>query len=388
LQSTMNFPRDLLVPTYAVGVSGAFLQISGGFWDVAAHIEGIPETFFTIQHMFLYAGVGLAVLASVSGLVMRIGFGKSGVPERALLTGLAISLVGGALQVVAGPFDFWWHSMYGFDPFLFTPSHTLLIAGIILSGVGMTVGATRLLQASTSGLNLGMFSKPWLIRALAVVSFATLWLVLNGLVYLLTDVGGIAYTFGLGESWARGDAGLVAFVAAGILLAGTGALALLTARRTLPWRGSLTMVALIGAGVTVLANLSFRATVLFERGNPNGYGSAIASFIPLYLLFLVPVVVFDLGASKELKGWLALAAGGILGPFASYLDGFYSLNLWTGGDEIVTTVIASGRIYLVLGLAVPMILAGAVGALSRTRFTNFLLSTKIPIPSNMPLMRK
>src|SRR3989304_3852758 len=113
----MNFPRDLLVPTYAVGVLGAFLQISGGFWDVAAHIEGIPETFFTIQHMFLYAGVGLVVLASVSGLVMRIGFGKSGVPERALLTGLAISLVGGALQVVAGPLDFLGAPLCGFCPF-------------------------------------------------------------------------------------------------------------------------------------------------------------------------------------------------------------------------------------------------------------------------------
>lgn len=382
----MNFPRDLLVPTYVVGVLGAFLQISGGFWDVAAHIELIPETFFTVQHLVLYAGVGLALLASVSGLVMRIGFGKPGVPEKALLTGLSISLVGGTLQVVAGPFDFWWHDRFGFDAFLFTPAHTLLIAGIILSGVGMTVGATRLLQASTSGLNLGMFSKPWLIRAMSVVSFATLWLVLNGLVYLLTDVGGIAYTFGLGEDWAR-NAGLAGFVAAGILLAGTGALALLTARRTLPWRGSLTMVALLGAGVTVLANLSFRASVLFERGNPDGSGSAIVSFIPLYLAFLVPVVLFDLVAKRNLEGWLVIAAGGILGPFASYLDGFYSLPLWIGGSASVMEAIAAGRIYLVLALALPMIIAGAVAGLSRTRFTSILLSSRIPIPSKSPLMR-
>lgn len=383
----MNFPRNLLVPTYFVGVLGAFLQISGGFWDVAAHIEGLPETFFTIQHLVLYAGVGLALLAGVSGLLMRVTFGNSGVPEKALLTGLSISLVGGALQIVAGPFDFWWHARFGFDAFLFTPAHTLLIAGIILSGVGMTVGATRLLQASTSGLNLGMFSKPLLIRALSIVSFTTLWLVLNGLVYLITDIGGIAYTFGLSKEW-ENNVSLAGFVTAGILLAGTGSLVLLTARRTLPWRGSLTMVALLGAGVTVLANLSFRASVLFERGNPLGSGSAIASFIPLYLMFLVPVVLFDLAARRELEGWLAVAAGGILGPFASYLDGFYSLALWMGTNETVMAVFATGRIFLVLALAVPMILAGTVAGLSRTRFTNVLLSSKIPIPSKPLVMRK
>src|SRR5713101_1586959 len=106
---------DLLVPTYIVGVVGAFLQISGGIWDVSSHIMGIVETFFTVPHLVLYTGVVLSLVASLTGLALRKSVGARTV-EPSLFTGLRVSLVAGALQVVAGPFDVWWHSTYGFDP--------------------------------------------------------------------------------------------------------------------------------------------------------------------------------------------------------------------------------------------------------------------------------
>ena len=62
---------DLLVPTYIVGVVGAFLQISGGIWDVSSHIMGIVETFFTVPHLVLYSGVLLCLVASLTGVVLR-----------------------------------------------------------------------------------------------------------------------------------------------------------------------------------------------------------------------------------------------------------------------------------------------------------------------------
>ena len=110
---------DLLVPTYMVGVVGAFLQISGGIWDVSSHIIGIVETFFTVPHLVLYAGVLLCLVASLTGVLLRRRLGSSVAPG--LFAGLRVSLVGGGLQVIAGPFDLWWHSTYGFDPHLFTP---------------------------------------------------------------------------------------------------------------------------------------------------------------------------------------------------------------------------------------------------------------------------
>jgi len=166
---------DLLVPTYIVGVVGALLQISGGIWDVSSHIMGIVETFFTVPHLVLYSGVLLCLVASLTGVVLRRRVGSS--VASGLFTGLRVSLVGGALQVVAGPFDLWWHSAYGFDPHLFTPSHSLLITGLVLNGVGMGIAATRLVQAGRAGTGLGRFAP------------GTRWLELLALVALILARG-------------------------------------------------------------------------------------------------------------------------------------------------------------------------------------------------------
>src|SRR3989442_872469 len=55
----------MILPIYAVGVAGAFLQITGAQWDVSAHILGIVETFFTPAHTVLYTGIALVALAII-----------------------------------------------------------------------------------------------------------------------------------------------------------------------------------------------------------------------------------------------------------------------------------------------------------------------------------
>ncbi len=360
----MRLSGSLIVPAYAAGVVGAFLQISGGFWDVASHILGIPDTFFTASHMILYAGVTLTLLASLSGLVLRFSVFNSSGAKRAFLTGLGISLVGGVLQIVAGPFDFWWHSQYGFDPFLFTPSHSLLIMGIVLSGLGMAVGSVRLLTAARSGMPLNSHFSIRRLEILTIIAMATLWLVLNGLVYLLTDVDGINYTFKLGQAWID-QAQPVAFVLTPVLLAGTGTLVFLAARKTLGWKGAASFVALIGVVVTATANLGFRAWFLSASSIPDevAQGARIASFIPLYFLFTVPVVLFDIMVKPWSTGRWTIVAASLVAPFASFLDGFYSLVLWTS------------FVPLVPWLVIPMLVAGSLAGFSKTRFVNALLSS-------------
>src|SRR6266567_3234127 len=207
----LRISSDLLVPVYLVGVVGAFLQISGGIWDVSSHIMGIVETFFTVPHLVLYTGVILCLVASLMGFVLRGRIGSN--VGTGLFTGLRVSLLGGALQMVAGPFDLWWHSTYGFDPHLFTPSHSLLITGLVLNGVGMGIGASRLVQAGGAGVGLGRFVPGGRrgLELVGIVSLAGLWMGLNGLVYLVTDVDGLDYTFHFGEAWVRAAAP-VAFV--------------------------------------------------------------------------------------------------------------------------------------------------------------------------------
>ena len=129
----------MILPVYAVGVAGAFLQIVAAQWDVSAHILGIVETFFTPAHTVLYTGIALVALASFYGLFLRSKTVGIGSLNQSLFKGVTIAAVGSSLQIIAAPIDFWWHSTNGFDPFLFTPAHSLLIIGLILGGAGMTV---------------------------------------------------------------------------------------------------------------------------------------------------------------------------------------------------------------------------------------------------------
>jgi len=345
---------DLLVPTYIVGVVGAFLQISGGIWDVSSHIMGIVETFFTVPHLVLYTGVLLCLVASLTGVMLRRGLTSS--VASGLFTGLRVSLVGGALQVIAGPFDLWWHSTYGFDPHLFTPSHSLLITGLVLNGVGMGIAATRLVQASRAGIDLGRFSPRtrWL-ESLALVSLCGVWLGLNGLVYLVTDIDGLNYTFHLGQSWVDAAAP-VSFVIMGLLLAGVASLMFIVTKRTFPWTGAVSIVAVMVAVVVGTANLGFRAW--YQTGIDPSEGARIASFIPVYLSFLVPVVLLDYASARELDRVRAVLFATLVAPFASYLDGFYSLVLWVSRPNLVPM------------LLIPMFAAGAIAAMFRTRFVN------------------
>lgn len=366
----MKDPTELIVPAYIVGVAGAFLQISGGFWDVSSHIMGIVETFFTIPHLFLYTGIVLSLTASVSGLFIRRAVSRTNGAKSALLTGLKVSLVGGALQVVAGPFDFWWHSTYGFDPHLFTPSHSLLITGIILTGVGMAISGTRMVQASRAGIPLGRFapSTKW-IEGLAIVALTTTWLDLNGLVYLTTDVNGINYTFHFGDPWVQ-VATPPTFIITEILLSVVGSLILFTTKRTLSWTGAVSAVALLTALVVSTANLGFRAWYLTNSTDPKGIaeGTTIASFIPLYLAFLVPVVLFDLVVRNPSAKW-TIVASSLVAPFASYLDGFYSLQLWTLFISLVPVML------------VPMLAAGSLAAFYQNRFVNLFVSDWLELVS-------
>ncbi len=366
----VKFSSNLIVPAYIVGVAGAFLQVSGGFWDVSSHIMGIVETFFTIPHLILYTGVVLSLLASITGLALRQIIPQSSRPKSALFTGLKVSLVGGALQLVAGPFDLWWHSTYGFDPHLFPPYHSLLITGLILSGVGMAIAATRLVQASRTGISLGQFTPTKWLELLAIVSLTTLWLDLNGLVYLITDVNGLNYTFHLGNTWVQ-QATTPAFIVAEILLAGIGSLVFLTTRRTLSCTGAISAVTLLGALVVATANLGFRAWYLTNSANPDKVtqGTTIASFIPLYLLFLAPVILLDFVLGNSQSKTRTILAAALVAPFASYLDGFYSLGLWTPATLLIPI------------LLFPMFAAGAIAALYQTKFVHLFVSDKLNLVS-------
>ncbi len=323
----------LLFAAYTIGSLGALLQIVGGYWDVSWHVRRLVETFFTPAHTVLYTGVLLVGLAAILGILLVF---SSGSELKPFLAGLKLAILGVGLQSFAGFFDNWWHSVFGFDPVLFSPPHAVLIFGMAVNGFAMTIGVTKILRAQSDVFNFSAQQKR-MLQVLGIASFTALWLDLNSVVYLLTDVQGIAFTFRLGSSFVR-QAGPVTFIIGSGALALTGVSVLLGSKKVLEWKGAMSLVAVSSAVISVLTNIVFRGFL---------------GFVPLYLAFLLPVFVLDMllpGVRSNPK--LLIVAAAPLGLFAFYLDGWYSVGLWSSGNLIGTYLLA------------PILVALAAGALN------------------------
>jgi hypothetical protein len=353
---------NFLLALYAAGVAGALIQILGGQWDVSWHVLGLVETFFTAPHTVLYSGVAFSLLSSLIAIAYYhriLLFDRE--KNRFLLHGFIISLAGSGLQLFAGQFDYWWHDNFGFDPFLFTPSHMPLIIGFFLNGIGMWIGITYLIRNEMRMQNLALresvLRRFKLLQILAVLSLVALWYDSSTLVYLFTDDEGIAYTFQRDIETFTEQVDTTAFI---ISIAGTaaiGSIMLIAAKSTLKFRGAATVVAALLIGTSIAFNMGFKAIAL----NGTEEGIAFAYFIPLYMSFLAPVVLFDVLGGKRLPtarqnrtaatvGWLILTAV-LLGPVGTFLDSWHSIALWIESDQ------------LLLSWIIPMLAGGFAGGL-------------------------
>lgn len=345
--SFLKHPKFLLA-LYAAGIAGALIQILGGQWDVSWHVLGLVETFFTLPHTVLYSGVAFSLLSSLIALAYYhriLLYNRE--RNRFLLYGFIIALAGSGLQLFAGQFDYWWHDNFGFDPFLFTPSHMPLIIGFFLNGIGMWVGITYLIRNEKKMSNLdhgesSLSRRFKLLQVLAVLSLVALWYDLSTLVYLLTDDEGIAYTFQLDIETFAEQAGTIAFIISTAGTAAIGSIMLIGAKSTLKFRGAATVVAALLVGTSIVFNIGFKAIVL----NGSQEGIAFAYFIPLYMSFLAPVVLFDILAGKKRLltakkpkttaaiGWLILTAI-LLGPVGTFVDSWHSVALWIESSQVI-----------------------------------------------------
>jgi hypothetical protein len=350
--SLLKHPKFLLA-LYAAGIAGALIQILGGQWDVSWHELGIVETFFTAPHTVMYSGVAFSLLSSLIALLYYhriLLYNRE--RNRFLLHGFIIALAGNALQLFAGQFDYWWHDNFGFDPFLFTPSHTPLIIGFFLNGIGMWIGITYLIRNEKRRMNLAHeeSSSPLprrfnFLQILAVLSLVALWYDLSTLVYLFTDDEGIAYTFQLDIETFTEQADTIAFIISTAGTAAIGSLMLIAAESSLKFRGAATVVAALLVGTSIVFNIGFKAIVL----NGSQEGLSFAYFIPLYMSFLAPVVLFDILAGRKrlpiqkqkpkttttpAVGWLILTAV-LLGPIGTFLDSWHSIALWIENSQVL-----------------------------------------------------
>jgi len=392
---------------------GVFLQVAGANWDITLHLtrqgerEGNrllvdAETFFSSSHIFLYTGVVLTTIAAISGGIMLATYyykaNRSRKKEpllyaKQLLPSFAAAfkllILGCGLQVIAGPFDFWWHANIGLDGLL-SPPHLFLIVGMFTNSIGASLGLTRIIRlispissphltlptSSTKSSKVSKFSvtimnNKTLIKAALVPAFAALWLSATWLVYafVLPLSQGQHFNFNMNP--------IIAVIISIIVLPLISSIVFVIASRTIGRIkgrfGGAGAVALLVIATNVFANI-----IPYKQLMP---------FIPWYLLILIPVVIssdillnksrIKSGDGKDDRGntitkgsQLMMIVGAIIGSLF-YLFNFPMLSLTFAvafGTPIPTIVgneMANflNTFYIVLSVTLlPGIIAGMIGA--------------------------
>jgi hypothetical protein len=129
---------------------GSLSTLVGLAWDVQWHNEVGPDTFFTLPHLFIYAGAAVSGLVSLAVVLTATAATRSGrtvdpsVGGRPVAVfgvfrapvGYLVSGVGSALFLLYGLWDEWWHGLYGFDAVIGSPPHVGLLTSVMLAMVG------------------------------------------------------------------------------------------------------------------------------------------------------------------------------------------------------------------------------------------------------------
>jgi hypothetical protein len=139
-QDTLDSNVDLIFWPLVISVIGSVTEVIGLIWDNVSHLIHIPETFFTPGHDVLYSGIGIIVYsAGVLGCVVLSKKCTNLLNKDSNISKyLKILVVGAALSMIAGPFDYWWHSNFGFSadrnplPLKYEPAHLMLSVGFLL----------------------------------------------------------------------------------------------------------------------------------------------------------------------------------------------------------------------------------------------------------------
>ena len=156
-------------------LAGSGSTLVGLAWDLQWHNEVGPDTFFTLPHLFIYAGsaisglVSLAVVlaattATRSGSDVDTGVGGRRVAVFGVFqapVGYLVSGVGSALFLLYGLWDEWWHGLYGFDAVIGSPPHV----GLLTSSMLAMVGSVMTCAAATGQ----RWARPALVASLTIL---------------------------------------------------------------------------------------------------------------------------------------------------------------------------------------------------------------------------
>jgi hypothetical protein len=309
-------------------LGGTLLSLIGLTWDIQWHSDVGPDTFFTMPHLFLYAGSAVSGLASLAVVLLTTANDKRDRPVDPIVGGRAVGVfwrtfaapvgylvsgTGAALFLVYGLWDQWWHGLYGFDAVIDSPPHI----GLLLS-VSITMVGAVMVFAVARDQRWGTWGVAGAAAVLLVFSMVTV-------IGLRAVPGGIVNTVWVGSAF---FSVMILFMGAHVLKRRGGAFAVavvVAALQTVFWWFS-------PWATEVYAD----ATGLPLRDYTDGV-PALPNMIPMCLI----VVAIAVELLHEVPAWVPGAVGGLIITACSPLQRM----LTYGGpfphlDRYVATVVA------------------------------------------------
>jgi hypothetical protein len=285
--SKLKMPSAIRIslPIYFLLSVGVSLQISGSNWDIVWHGVGNVETFFTPPHLVIYSGVALALGSIIMGSIQwaaSIGPKKKDVKWFVLVPlsfpfPFKLAAAGCLLQISAGPFDFWWHSLFGFDGLL-SPPHSVLAAGMLMAALGALTGI-NIHCSYPRRKNNNRFSL-LLSKLYFSVGYAIFLMVSVGIILMFT------LPFSKGQYFDFNPNPFAALAAASVFIPFVFAIYLFTAAKN-------SSCSTIGRLPFVLSPI-VAVVMLIQSATTITSNSYFGWLFPLYLLNIIPALVSDI----------------------------------------------------------------------------------------------
>jgi len=267
----------------SVGIS---LQIGGSNWDIVWHGVKNVESFLTPPHIVIYAGVALAIGSIVFRLIYFpiLAIKSNSIPKLSILSNvikpqselfpfpIKLAFIGVLLQLMAGPFDFWWHNNFGFDGLL-SPPHAVLATGMLTAALGGLIGIFKHYKDN---------SYSQMVRSFLLISFGVFLMVAVDLILMFT------LPFSNGQYFNFNPEPITAMFAAAILIPFAMTLSLF------PISSSLKIPYFFSCITAVIITIQAIATIL-----SNSY---FAGLLPFYILNILPAIVADLFLLRKYNG--------------------------------------------------------------------------------------
>jgi hypothetical protein len=268
----------------SIGVS---LQISGSNWDIVWHGVRNVETFFTPPHSVIYSGVALAIGSVITGIIQtgfRIRKQKKAtwyevLAPSSLPLSLKLAAIGCTLQLTAGPFDFLWHSLFGFDGLL-SPPHSVLAVGMLMTALGALFGIYGHQSNPHSKVNDARSLSSIFSKLSFIIGFAVFLIVAVGVVLVFT------LPFSKGQYFDFNPNPLAALVASSVSIPFILGICLYIAVRISSSPTGNRIPFILTFIVAVIMTIQLTTTI-----TSNSY---FAWLLPLYLLNIIPALIADI----------------------------------------------------------------------------------------------